>query len=217
MRKLFLVGALALLTAACASQTPQTTAGIADRNVMRPGPDSNTLVFRAPNIDVRKYRGLYIEPVIIYAGADADFDGATSEEKQEIADIIYLEFTKALEKKYHFVAKPGPNNVIIRLTLAGITKTRPLLSAAVRLSPVGAGITILKSIAGKPATFTGSVVIGGELIDANNGQALGGFISKESPAAFDITSALGTLEAARLGARKGATDFAAALDRLTGR
>ena len=71
--------------------------------------------------------------------------------------------------------------------------------------------------AGGSSALVGSVTVSGELIDAESGQALAGFVATESPIALDLTSGLGKLRAAELGIERGSEDFAAALDRYLNR
>jgi hypothetical protein len=76
------------------------------------------------------------------------------------------------------------------LILAGVSNTHPVASLT-RLTPIGAGITVLKSAAGLPAAFVGSITGAGKLTDGE-GKVFGGFATKESPLAYDLRSSLGT-------------------------
>jgi hypothetical protein len=105
--------------------------------------------------------------------------------------------------------------VTLQLTLAGITSTRGVAATALKLTPVGLGMTLAKSAADLPATFTGSITVSGKLTDSRTHAILAGFVSRESPTAIDPRTIAGTEETARLAATKGAEAFAAGIDQAT--
>lgn len=219
LRSSVTVAAVALTLAACASNKPETSAGLTEKYAMSPSAASpDTLVYRSPDIDIKKFTsGFYVAPVEVYGGADAEFGDVSAADREKLAQFLRSEFIRELGTKYKIAQAPGPGVVELKLTLAGISETRPLLSAATRLSPAGLALTLGKSAAGMPAAFTGSVTFGGVISDAGSGQTLGAFLTKVSPNALDLTSALGTQEAARIGITRGAEGFRAAVDRVTGR
>ena len=79
------------------------------------------------------------------------------------------------------------------------------------------GASAAKTVTGGSSALVGSVTVSGELLDAQSGEALAGFVATESPIALDLTSGLGKLRAAELGIERGSEDFAAALDRYLNR
>lgn len=174
---------------------------------------SNTLVYRAPDLDVSRYHGFVVLPAIVYDGPDADWGSATPDDRAKVAQELTAEFTRVLRQHRRVADKPGPGLVVLQLTLAGMTSTHPVASLT-RLTPVGLGMTVVNSAAGLPAAFTGSITIAGKLTDGGSGAVLGGFASKVSPAAFDIRSSAGTMTTASLAASKAADEFGRAIDRL---
>jgi hypothetical protein len=217
--KKFHLAVLCFAALTACSTPPKTTAGLATAIPLQPiapaSPvasdfDSNALVYRAPDLKFSEYHGIYVKPATIYAGSDADFGKIDAADKQAVAAYLTSAFIKAMERHHlHVVTAPGPHSVTLSLILAGVTDTHPVASLT-RLTPIGAGITVLKSAAGLPAAFVGSITAAGELTDGK-GKVLGGFVTKESPLAYDLRSSLGTDKSAELAADRAAGDFAAVI------
>ena len=212
----YLVIAVLVLLAAC-SQQPKTTAGLGQEMPLQAKPgdlSGNTLVYRAPDLDPRKYRGLYIAPVGVYDGTDTEWGGTDMATRQRVAARLGTEVQRALRAKGAIVlATPAPGSVTVELTLAGITSTHGVAANALKVTPIGFGLTLMKSAAGLPASFTGSITVAGKLLDSRTHEVLAGFVSKESPTALDPRTLGGTEETAMLAATKAADDFAAAVAR----
>lgn len=219
MRMIVFAAATAALTllAACANRNqPANTAGLgADMPLHETA--QGTFVYRAPNLDLKKYRGIYVPPTIIYNGPDAVFDGVTPQDVQNLASLATADFRRELATKYMVVDQPTATSVTLQLTLAGVTRSKPGLDAATKLNPIGLFASVARGAAGQPSAFVGSATLAGEITESSTGKILGGFVSKRSPQSFDIDAALSTQDAAAAAIERGAADFRAALDRVTGR
>ena len=205
-----------LVLAGCASHTPKTTGGL--DLPLQPSQYPGTLVYRAPDVQSGKYKAIFVDNADIYRAADADFGGASEEDKARLAEKLSTEFKSALTKhKYTLVSQPGPAVVRLHLILAGIKESKPVAATVLRLTPLGLGASAAKTVTGGSSALVGSVTVSGELLDGESGQALAGFVATESPIALDLASGLGKLRAAELGIERGSEDFAAALDRYLNR
>jgi Protein of unknown function (DUF3313) len=204
-----------LLLASCANQ-PQTTGGL--DLPLQPSQYPGTLVYRAPEVQAGKYKGIFVDDAEIYRAADADFGGASEEDKARLAEKLSTEFKNALAKHhYNLVSQSGPGVVRLHLTLAGIKESKPVAATVLRLTPLGLGASAAKTVTGGSSALVGSVTVSGELLDAESGEALAGFVATESPIALDLSSGLGKLRAAELGIDRGSEEFAVALDRYLNR
>ncbi len=216
----FFVAALGL--AACAAK-PEAPPGVIGQLPLTPAQNtdglfpndagSNTLVYRSPSLDVAQYHGFVVLPTVVYQGTDTDWGDATPADRATVASELTGAFARTLRQHRRVVAQPGPGIVVLQLTLAGMSSTHPV-GSLVRLTPVGLGMTLVKSAAGLPAAFTGSITIAGTLTDGATGAVLGGFVSKVSPAAFDIRSSAGTMATADLAVTKAADDFGRAIEKV---
>ena len=211
----FIAIVLLLGLGACGTH-PETTAGLGRDMPLKPMEDNlagNTLVYRAPGVDASHYRGLYIAPTIVYTG-ETDWGGTDAATRRRIADRLTSEFKRALRDKGRLVLdRPTANSATLQRTLGGVTSTHGVAANALKLSPVGFGMTVVKSAAGLPAAFTGSITVAGEIKESKTGKLLGGFVSRESPTALDPRTLRGTEQTAMLAATKSAEDFAAGIVR----
>ena len=205
-----------LVLSSCASQTPKTTGGL--DLPLQPSQYPGTLVYRAPDIQSGKYKAIFVDSADIYRAADADFGGASEADKTRLAEKLSTDFKNALAKhRYPLVTQPGDGVVRLHLILAGIRESKPVASTALRLTPLGLGLSAGRTLTGHDSTLVGSVTVSGELIDTQSGAPLAGFLATESPIALDLTSGLGKLRAAELGIERGSDEFATALDRFLNR
>ncbi|WP_343712082.1 DUF3313 domain-containing protein [Inquilinus sp.] len=215
--------AAAVTLAACAQTRPETTAGLSAEMPLAPsgsagspasqGLGGDTLVFRSPTLDVSKYRGFYIPAADVYQGPDADFGEIAPPDRQRLAQELTRDVAKALGRNRNVVPRPGPGIVTLQLSLAGVSNTRPILSLT-RVTPVGLGITAIKSAEGMPAAFVGAVTVAGKFTDSATGQILGGFVTRQSPPAYDLRSSIGTMETAELALTHTASGLAKVIDTM---
>jgi hypothetical protein len=207
---------LCLLLAACAS-APTAPNAIIGEMPSKPVATDNSggaLVYRSPDLDPAKYHGIFIPAAKVYAGSDAEWGDTDVAARQRVADKLTAEFRRTLRQRgRHVLSAPAPRSVTLELTLGGISATYGAAANVIKLTPAGMAITLIKSAAGAPASFTGSIVIGGRLTDTETGAVLAGFVATVSPVALDPRTLGGTEDTAMLAATKGADDFAAAVDR----
>src|SRR5579862_6481018 len=175
-----LAATVALIVIACAtSSTPNSTAGI-DQVPLAPGKDPGHFVYREPNLDPRHYNALLIDDTVVFSGPGTDFGKTSPEDRQRLAVLLTKSLNDELHKRnYRFATGPGPGVVRVHTSLIGITESKPAAATLARLTPVGLGLTVLKGIENKPAAFTGSVTISGEITDSASGEVLGAFVAAE--------------------------------------
>lgn len=209
----FIVVATAAL-AGCAGKLKPTDSNVTAQVPLAATKDPNVFAWQSPDLDVTRYNAFLIEPATVYDGADADFAGASPQDRQALAARVTKEFKRVLGENYAIATDPGRSVVRLRLTLIGINQSRPVLSTALRLLPIGLALTAVNSAADRPANFTGSVTLAGVALDSESGQPLGGVEALVSPPAYDLTSGLGFQRAAELGITRAAEQFRDYVDTL---
>jgi hypothetical protein len=183
--------------------------------LLRPNPENPTaLHYIKPGEDFRGYDRIFLDRVQIYDAPDAHFDGTAPADRQEIARFMQSEFTRVLGERRPLAPSAGPGVARLKLTLVGLEQTRPVLSTATHLVPVGAVMNLGKNIAGAQGSFMGSVTYMGEVYDAQTGELLAAFLNKRSAEALDITSAVTGLGAARSGVTDGAHKLREAIEKI---
>ena len=122
MRCFRLAACCGLLVLVGCAQTPKTTAGL--NLPLEPSQYPGTLVYRAPGLQVGKYKSILVDSADIYRASDADFGGTSEADKTRLAEKLSTDFTNALTKhKYPLASQAGQGVVRLHLTLAGFVAT----------------------------------------------------------------------------------------------
>jgi hypothetical protein len=193
------------LIAGCASVAPPAYRGLTSAPQLRPtGAPHVPLEFRHASADLRAFSKLIIDPVTTYDGGDAQFGGVSPEDRKIIAEYMQQTFAEVLGEKHEIVQTQARSSARIRLTLTGIEANTPVLSTVTRLIPIGLAINAGAQAAGQQGAFMGSVSYAVEVFDASTGDLVYAYVTRQAPAALDITSSVGLLDAAKTGVRAGA-------------
>jgi Protein of unknown function (DUF3313) len=206
--------ALALVLCACAGK--RTAPEVINVNGLIPIKETrlpNVRAYQAPDFDRSRYRALLIEPATVYRGSDAEFGGVAEQDRQRIAALLTSEFKRVLGAEFRVVDQAGPGVVRIDLALIGIDQSNPVLSTALRLTPVGLVVSASRTVQSKAAPFTGSINVAGVAYDSQSGAVVSAVQALISPAAVNVTSGLTPLRAAELSTTRAAEAFRDYLNR----
>jgi hypothetical protein len=208
--------ALLLLVSACAHQkyAQLPAAGMLQKDESR----SNLLVYRNQEVERSKYNRIILEPVEIYAGEDNGFGlGVSEEEKREMAGYLSDQVASVLGAKQAVCKEPAPDALRLKLTLAGLEKTRPFGQSVTYVLPVGLALNLAKGALGKSGTLMGSATVAGEFYDSKDGTLVGAFLAKTTPNALDATVAFTWWDAAKKGIRNVASGLGELIDQVRSR
>lgn len=153
------------------------------------------MVYRSPNADIAKYTKFWFPPADIYSGSDAEFDGASPQDKEKMAQYMQTEFIKVVGEKYAIVDSPGPRVAKVQLTLGGMKNNVPIVSPVAHLAPVGLAVNLVKQAADKPAIATGYVTIAATVYDSQTNDILVSVIQNRAPDAMDIPASFSSTDA----------------------
>lgn len=168
---------------------------------------STARAYETPTFDRGKYHGILIDQADLYRGPDADFGNTSLADQEMIAAKLTSEFRRVLAPDFNVVTAPGPGIVRVHMTLMGINASHPVLSTALRLTPVGLVMSAGHTVLDKPANFVGSLNVAGVIYDSVSGEVLVAAQAVVSPAALDLTSGLTPLRAAELSTTRAADAF----------
>jgi hypothetical protein len=204
----FIVGALAAVLSACAGKpaTPQLV-NISGMIPLTGTKSPSVHAYEVPTFDRSKYHGMLLEPTDVYRGPEADYDGTSTADQERIAAHLTAEFRRVLTPDFNVVNAPAPGIVRIHVTLMGVNESRPVLSTALRLTPVGLAMTAGHEVRDRPANFVGSINLAAVVYDSQSGQVLVALQAVVYPAAVDLTSGLTPLRAAELSTTHAAEAF----------
>jgi hypothetical protein len=172
------------------------------------------LIYKKPGVEEKRYVKFIVDPVEIYKGEDARFDGVPPEDQKKIAEFVESEFTRILQDSYAVVYAPGPDVLRLKFTLAGLEKTKPAMATVTHVIPIGLAMNLGKSAAGMSGSFMGSVTLAGELYDSQTNTLVFSFLTKKAPNAMDVTTVLTGLDAAKKSVTELAEKFKENIDKI---
>lgn len=198
----------ALVLSGCATTeapVPRTALASAPELVRSPegGDPRQPYSYRAADTRWDDYSQVMLQPVVLYAGADAQFGDASDDDKRQVMAALRASFETALRRRYTLVDQPGPRTLKLRLTLTGFEKNTPVLSTLTKVLPLGLIRNTIKSANDEQGTLSGSLSYAVEVYDAADDRLLRAFVAKRYPSAMNVGASLGTLDAARTAARDG--------------
>ena len=115
------VAVLAVL-AGCASPQPHPYADLASTPVLRPNPSDERghMPYRLPKtVDWGQYGAVIVEPVIVYRGADHQFEDLSEDDKVVLAGDMRRAFADQLRTRFRLTTVPDAGTLRVRLTLTG--------------------------------------------------------------------------------------------------
>lgn len=172
--------------------------------------------YRDAKADLTKYKAFIVEPTVVSTDPAGKWGKLSDADKQKYADMLTTALKAELTKSYSVVDQKGPGVGVIRLTLLGV-KAASAAALVTKVTPIGFALTSVKSMAGKPGSFSGSAQVAFELMDSESGELVAAAVRRKSPDALDIgasTSTDGTMAAI---AKDSASAIRAGLDKANGR
>ena len=199
---------------ACASTQPVPYSGIASSSQMRASARDET--GRIPYeyksaADLRAYSRFTVDPVIVYAGADNQFEDISEQDKNELAKYMQATFSGRLAALAKNNADPRAQALRIRLTLTGAKENTPVLSTLSRFDLLGGPYNAVQAVRGKEGALTGSVSFAVEIYSASTSELLAAYVSKQYPNAWNLGAGIGSMSASKTGIDKGADELVAYL------
>jgi len=170
----FLMMALAISVAACASV--QKPSGFLDgyykEMTPAPGLEGGWMRWVKPGVDFGRYNKVMLDGVVFYLSPDSQDKGIDPDIMKELADTFNQDMVNAVKDRYPVVAEPGPDVMRIKFALTGIRQSRPVLSGATTVIPVGLAISTIRK--GTTGAWSGSGATGSEVmvIDSMSGEVI---------------------------------------------
>lgn len=178
--------------------------------------NTESWTYAQPTSVFTKYRTVIVDPTTVYQGPDAQFDGVDPADRQKYAVVITNELRQEIAKTFPAPARPQADTLRLRVTILGATKTKGGIATATRVTPVGFGLSALKSALGKGGTFTGSILYAVELYDARTNQLLLAAVRRRTPDPLDVPATISQTETVKAVAREFADGARKRLESLTG-
>jgi hypothetical protein len=186
------------------------------RRMAQDAPGSESWTYAQPIGVFQKYRSLIVDPMTVYQGPDAQFEGIDPADRSKFAAIITQELRSELAKTFPAPALPQADTMRLKITMLGAQRTRGGLATATRVTPLGFATSALKSALGKKGSLTGSVLYAVELYDARTNELLLAAVRRRTPDPLDVPATLSTTDTVKAVARELADGARKRLEDLTG-
>lgn len=178
--------------------------------------NTESWTYAQPTSVFTKYRTVIVDPTQIYQGPDAQFDGVDPADRQKYAAVITDELRQEIAKTFPAPAKPQADTLRLKVTILGATKTKGGVATATRVTPMGFGLSALKSALGKGGSFTGSLLYAVEVYDARTNELLLAAVRRRTPDPLDVPATISQTETVKAVAREFADGARKRLENLTG-
>ncbi len=209
------LAACAALTA-CASTQPVPYSGVASSGQMRASAHDETghIPYEYKSAaDLRAYSRFTVDPVVVYSGADNQFEDVSEQDRNELARYMQATFSDRLAALARNNAGAQAQALRIKLTLTGAKENTPVLSTLSRFDLLGGPYNAVQAVRGKEGALTGSVSFAVEIYAASTNELLAAYVSKQYPNAWNLGASIGAMSASKTGIDKGADELVAYLAR----
>jgi hypothetical protein len=209
------VAACAALTA-CASTQPVPYSGIASSGQMRASAHDDTghIPYEYKSAaNLRTYTKYTLDPVVVYGGADSQFEDISEQDKNELARYMEVTFSEKLAALSRNGGDARAQALRIKLTLTGAKENTPVLGTLSRFDLLGGPYNAVQAARGKEGALTGSVSFAVEIYAASTNELLAAYVSKQYPNAWNLGASIGAMSASKTGIDKGADELVAYLAR----
>lgn len=177
--------------------------------------DKENWTYINPNAVLTKYKNVNVEPGVVYQGPDAQFDGVSDVDRAQYAMILSNALQAEIGKSFPTAARTAPNTIRVHVDLIGVKNTVGGVATATRVTPIGFGLSALKSITGRQGSLTGSVLFSVQGYDAKTGELLFAAVRRRAPDALDIPATLSTTDTVKAVARDFAVTARQRLEQMT--
>ncbi len=172
----------ALLLSGCAAggmHEVKPSGFLGDYSQLRSGGDDRAaLTYFKPGLDLKPYRRLMFERVVVLLSDDAEYRAVDPATLKELADYYQQAILAAFKDGYEITDQPGPGVLRVRVAITGLKPSRPVSNTLSTIIPVGivvAGAT--KAVSGENLG-TGEAATEFELLDAQSGERLAAAVDR---------------------------------------
>ena len=141
------------------------------------GGDDQTLYrYVKPNINLKQYSKVLIDPVLIRK--DGELDKDELENYQKLANNAFVYMNQELGKDYSIVKSPEPGALRIQLAITDADSAKPVRNTLSTLMPIGMGISLIKYAATGKQSGVGEITAEMRVSDAATGELLGAALDR---------------------------------------
>ncbi len=129
-----------------------------------------------PNLDLKQYTKVMIEPVLVMK--DGELDKDELQNFQNLANNAYVYLTRELEKDYRVVQAPEPGTMRVQMAIIDADNAKPVRNTLSTLMPIGIGISLVRYSATGKQSGVGEITVEMKITDASTGELLGAALDR---------------------------------------
>jgi len=146
-------------------------------SILKPGGDDQALYrYVSPNLDIKKYTKVIIDPVLIYK--DGELSEKERENYQTLANNALAYLVKELSDDYQIVGVPEPGTMRLQFAIVDADSSKPVRNLLSSISPIGMGVSLLKFAAVGKMSGVGEITGEIKVTDAMTGELLGAALDR---------------------------------------
>jgi len=129
-----------------------------------------------PNLDVKKYKNILIDPVIVQK--DGELDAKERQNYQILANNAFTYLTQELEKDYTIVKNPEHGTCRIQMAIIDADSAKPVRNTFATIIPISIGLSLIEYAAIGKQMGVGEITMEMKITDANTGELLGAALDR---------------------------------------
>ncbi|NJD55093.1 MAG: DUF3313 domain-containing protein [Nitrospirae bacterium] len=210
-----------LLLSGCASTNGKATESegtkytgfLSDYAQLKPeGEGSKAMKYVNPQADLKKYKKVLIEKIIVWLKDDAAYKGIDPDAFKAMTDYFHEALVRELGTDYPVVTEPGPDVLRVRIAITDLVPTKTAVTVLVLVTPYATVADLASGAASKggagSAPYLGNAGIEAEGIDSETLQPVFSYVDMRYGKKYDAENPGAYFKAyTEWGYVKGAFDF----------
>lgn len=145
-----------------------------ERSAFAQGAENTALwVYKNPNVDWRKYKKIWLEPVTVWMSQkDSQLKEVSVEDRQRLAALLWSKVDEQLRKDYQMTSQGGPDVLHIQAAITEAGESNAVLDTVTSVIPQTRLLSGMKSMATGVSGFTGSASAEVKATDGETGTLL---------------------------------------------
>ncbi|MEA5113688.1 MAG: DUF3313 domain-containing protein [Geobacteraceae bacterium] len=182
MRVVLTIMASALMLGGCGASYQARSVDVQNAMLVNPsilqkgGEDQALYRYVNPDVKIKQYDKVIIDPVIIVKEAQLDADELDNYKKLATNGFVYL--TDELKQDYQIVDTPAEGTMRVQLAIVDADSSKPGRNILSSVMPIGIGVNAVKYAATGKQSGVGEITAEFKVTDATTGALLGAALDR---------------------------------------
>ncbi|MBI5632788.1 MAG: DUF3313 domain-containing protein [Nitrospirae bacterium] len=183
---------------------PKYSGYLSDYSKLKADPDkSGVKKYRNSNIDMKKYRKIQLERIVVVLQKDAEYMAFDPAEMMALTDYFREAIKRELGNEYLLVNEPGSDVLRVRIAITDLVPTKPAMSVATLAIPFATVPDLASGAVSEggvgSAPYLGRTAIEVEGLDSMTLEQVFSYVETRYPKKYDIDTSKGVGKAVTKG------------------